>query len=140
MTTLIRIVSIIAISVISAQLNAQDRYHITVNVEGASSNDGKIFLALYKVKANFLKQPFKDLKSEISNEGCEVTFEDLPAGIYAVSIFHDENNNGKMDTNFMGIPREDYGCSNGAKGFMGPPKWEDAKFELKENKSIRITL
>lgn len=140
MSMLIRIISIIVISFISAQLNAQDRYTITVNVAGASSNDGKIFLALYRVKANFLKQPFKDLKSKISNKGCEVTFEDLPAGTYAVSIFHDENDNGKMDTNFIGIPKEDYGCSNGATGFMGPPKWEDAKFELKENKSITITL
>ncbi len=140
MNTLIRIVSILAILVISAQLNAQDWYTITVNVEGASSNEGKIFLALYKVKANFLKQPFQDLKSEIRNKGCEVTFENLPAGTYAVSIFHDENDNGKMDTNFMGIPKEDYGCSNDATGFMAPPKWEDAKFELKENKTITIKL
>lgn len=40
----------------------------------------------------------------------------------------------------MGIPKEDYGCSNEASGFMGPPKWNDAKFELKENKVITITL
>lgn len=140
MNVLIRIVLTLAIGVISSQLNAQDRFNITVSVDGANSNDGKMFLALYKEKTSFLKEPFKALKSEISNKECQATFEDLPAGIYAVSIFHDENDNGKMDTNFMGIPKEDYGCSNGATGFMGPPKWEDAKFELKENKSITITL
>ena len=69
-----------------------------------------------------------------------MTFEDIPEGTYAVSIFHDENDNGKMDTNFLGIPSEDYGCSNDASGFLGPPKWEDAKFQLKENTSIKITL
>jgi uncharacterized protein (DUF2141 family) len=40
-----------------------------------------------------------------------------------------------MDTNFLGIPKEDYGCSNNARGFMGPPKWKDAKFQI-NNKSI----
>ena len=79
-------------------------------------------------------------KSSITNNQCVVTFENIPSGIYAVSIFHDENDNGKMDTNFMGIPKEDYGCSNDASGFMGPPKWSDAKFELKDNTSITIKL
>ena len=65
----------------------------------------------------------------------------VPDGTYAVSFVHDKNSNGKMDKNFMGIPKEDYGCSNNAKGFMGPPKWEDAKFELKgADKSITISL
>lgn len=140
MNVLVRIVLTLAIGLISSQLNAQDSFSITVNVEGANSNNGKMFLALYKEKTSFLKEPFKALKSEISNKTCQVTFEDLPAGVYAVSIFHDENDNGKMDTNVLGIPKEDYGCSNDASGFMGPPKWEDAKFELKENKSITISL
>ena len=70
---------------------------------------------------------------DIEDQSCTVTFKDVPAGTYAVSYIHDENGNGKMDTNFMGIPKEGYGCSNNAKGFMGPPKWEDAKFELTES-------
>ena len=48
---------------------------------------------------------------------------------------HDENENNKLDTNFLGIPKESFGCSNNAKGFMGPPKWEDAKFEI-SNKDV----
>ena len=50
-----------------------------------------------------------------------------------------ENGNNKMDSNFLGIPKEDYACSNNAKGFMGPPKWEDAKFEVK-NETINQTI
>jgi uncharacterized protein (DUF2141 family) len=53
---------------------------------------------------------------------------------------HDENDNKKMDTNFIGIPKEDFGCSNNATGFMGPPKYEDAKFMLEENKTIDIKI
>jgi uncharacterized protein (DUF2141 family) len=56
-------------------------------------------------------------------------------------MFHDENDNNKMDNNFLGIPIEDYGCSNNAKGFMGPPKWIDAKFEVSDKSIIQtITL
>ncbi|WP_157609253.1 DUF2141 domain-containing protein [Psychroflexus torquis] len=121
-------------------MNAQENYSIKVIAKNAKGNAGKIFLGLYNTEADFLKKRFKGIKSEIENKSCSVTFENIPAGIYAVSIFHDENDNGKMDSNFMGIPKEDYGCSNDASGFMGPPKWNDAKFELKENKVITITL
>jgi len=59
-----------------------------------------------------------------------VVFEDLPFGEYAVSLMHDENRNGKIDTNFLGIPKEGYGASNDAKAVLGPPKYADARFLL----------
>ena len=55
-------------------------------------------------------------------------------------MFHDENANGKIDRNFVGIPKEGYGTSNDAKGFMGPPKYEDAKFELTADKKLVINV
>ena len=45
-----------------------------------------------------------------------------------------------MDTNFLGIPKEPIGISNNAKGFMGPPKYKDAKFELKHDKTLKINI
>ena len=60
------------------------------------------------------------------------TFEyELPAGQYAVGIFHDVNLNNKMDNNFLGLPKEQYGFSNNARALFGPPSYEDAAFELK---------
>ena len=60
------------------------------------------------------------------------TFEyKLPAGQYAVGIFHDVNLNNKMDNNFLGLPKEQYGFSNNARALFGPPSFEDAAFELK---------
>lgn len=58
---------------------------------------------------------------------------DVPLGDYAVMVIDDVNNNGKLDTNWMGVPDEGCGASNGAKGgpFGGPP-WSDAKFTLSE--------
>lgn len=59
------------------------------------------------------------------------TFEyELPAGQYAVGIFHDVNLNNKMDNNFLGLPKEQYGFSNNARALFGPPSFEDAAFEL----------
>ncbi|NRD23932.1 DUF2141 domain-containing protein [Winogradskyella litoriviva] len=140
MNLLVKITVLTMMSFLSFQLEAQDNFTITVKVEDANSNDGKMFIALYNTETGFLKQSYKGEISAITNKSCKVLFKDIPKGVYAVSIFHDENDNGKMDTNFFGIPSEDYGCSNDATGFMGPPKWEDAKFELNKNKSITISL
>jgi uncharacterized protein (DUF2141 family) len=60
---------------------------------------------------------------------------------YAVSAFHDENSNGNLDTNFMGIPREGVGASNNAKGHLGPPKFEAAAFQFSGGKlNLKITI
>ncbi len=119
---------------------AQNTYTINVTVTNVESNKGKVFLALYNSESSFLEKVMQGTTSKIYNNSCAVVFKNIPEGTYAVSIFHDENDNGKMDTNFVGIPKEDYGCSNNAKGFMGPPKWEDAKFELNANKQLTISL
>ena len=97
-------------------------------------------VGVYNKKDNFLKKQFKGDLVKIKDKKSVVVFKDLPKGEYAVSFVHDENNNKKMDTNFFGIPKEDYGCSNNATGFMGPPKYNDAKFLLSENKTINIKI
>ena len=56
---------------------------------------------------------------------------DVAPGDYAVSVFHDENSNGKLDRNFMGMPKEGVGKSNDAAGHFGPPKYDDARFSYK---------
>jgi uncharacterized protein (DUF2141 family) len=64
----------------------------------------------------------------------------IPQGTYAIACYHDENNNGKLDTKFMGIPKEGTGASNDARGTMGPPKFKDAKFQLVSDTSVRIQM
>ncbi|WP_422105246.1 DUF2141 domain-containing protein [Winogradskyella sp.] len=140
MGTLVKIAVIIILSICSANIRAQEAFSLTVKVENVENNEGKVLIGLYNKASDFLDKTFKGQGSEISDNACEVTFENIPEGTYAVSIFHDENDNDKLDSNFIGIPKEDYGCSNNAKGFMGPPKWKDAKFELKSDKTITITL
>ena len=64
---------------------------------------------------------------KISGKKAKVIFTKIPYGTYAISAFYDENGNGKLDYNILGIPKESAGISNNYSGF---PKWEKSKFEL----------
>lgn len=119
------------------ELNVQNTQDIEVNITGISNEDGKMVIALFDSESNFLKSEIKSFSVDIVNKACTVVFKDIPEGVYAISSFHDENNNGKLDTNGIGIPKEDYRSSNNEKGSFGPPKWAKAKFELKGEKVIQ---
>jgi uncharacterized protein (DUF2141 family) len=79
-------------------------------------------------------------RKSIAGGAARVEFPGLAPGAYAVAVYHDENGNGKMDANFLGIPKEPTGASNDAKGKMGPPKFEDARFALDGDKTITVTV
>ncbi|WP_439130619.1 DUF2141 domain-containing protein [Polaribacter sp.] len=125
---------------ITTTIAQEDTFNLTVNIAGLNSNKGTLMVGVYNKKENFLNKQFRGGLSKIENNAAVVVFKNLPKGEYAVSFVHDENDNKKMDTNFLGIPKEDYGCSNNATGFMGPPKYDDAKFQLSENKTINIKI
>ena len=135
MNTLIKIVCLVIFNVGFSFGQTENIHDVTVNISNLKSDNGNVYISIYNSETSFLNQGFKAALSKIENNSCTIIFEDIPNGIYAISFFHDENENKKMDSNFLGIPKEDYGCSNNSKGFMGPPKWEDAKFEI-NNKSI----
>lgn len=64
----------------------------------------------------------------------------LPDGTYAIGIFVDANYNNEMDKNFFGVPKEQYGFSNNAKGSFGPPSFRDASFTVSGDLNLRIDL
>jgi uncharacterized protein (DUF2141 family) len=66
----------------------------------------------------------------VANSASTCAFDPIPAGVYAIACFHDENKNGKLDTGLFGIPTEGTVASNHAKGFMGPPSFDKAKFSF----------
>ena len=99
-------------------------------VVGLESDDGKVMIALFNSEEGY-SETGKNLKSnaiEIKDSKVVWTIEDLPFGEYAIKLYHDENGNGKMDKNMLGIPSEDYGFSNNASSSFGPANYEDAKF------------
>lgn len=130
MRKLVKILSLFLIGITISQAQQKEMFDVVVNISNFKSNKGHAMVAVFDNEKSFLITGIKSAKVKIENNTCSVTFKNLPKGIYAISMFHDENNNDKMDTNVLGIPKEAYGCSNNAKGSFGPPKWVDAKFEI----------
>lgn len=125
-------------AVISFGFGQTSKLHIVV--EGAENDKGKIFIALSPDKADYKKKDdaFKEAEVGIKNGVARHTFE-IPAGTYAVKVFHDENNNGELDTNFIGIPKEAVGFSNNPS-LMGMPSFEKVSFLVDGEKTMKIEL
>jgi len=79
----------------------------------------------------WLKKPVGADAAKITGRQALCVFKKVPAGTYGLSAFHDQNNNGKLDTNLLGMPTEDYCASNNARGVLGPPSFSDAKFDYR---------
>jgi uncharacterized protein (DUF2141 family) len=79
-------------------------------------------------RAGWLTRPAAVAVATVVGHAALCVFRGVPKGSYALSAFHDQNENGKLDTNFMGLPIEDYGTSRNARGTFGPPSFDDAKF------------
>lgn len=129
---------ITAITLFICSLLSAQNVNLTVVVSGIKNNTGTVRVGLYNSDKTFLKTTYKSMISEIKNNQATVTFNDVPKGEYGISTYHDENNNGKLDKNRMGIPSEDYAASNNAKGFMRPPSYKDAKFNVDKDLKINI--
>ena len=110
-------------------LNLAHGADLTVQVSDVKAGQGTIMVAVYTADG-FLKKPVKGSGAAADTAGNTIVFKDLPEGDYALAVYHDANSNGKMDSNMMGIPTEDYAFSNNAVGKFGPPKFDAAKFSL----------
>ncbi len=100
-------------------------------------------VGLFNNPDRFLDESESVLGVQKDVESSTVTFniKGLKSGVYAVSIYHDENANNELDTNFLGIPKEPYAFSNNARGSFGPPSFEDCQFVLdNDHREIVISL
>jgi uncharacterized protein (DUF2141 family) len=119
---------------------------LTVHVTGARNAKGKIRVALFRDAKGFPNDASQAVHTQAADIdpqtlSAQVVFADLRTGVYAVSVFHDENMNEKLDKNLMGMPKEGYGASNNPRKRMGPPPFDEAKFSLHQPKqSIEIKL
>jgi uncharacterized protein (DUF2141 family) len=112
---------------------------LTVEVDGIESADGQVQVGLFNGAAEFPGKPTTGQRMKVDGTKVTITFKDLPAGRYAVSAYHDENDNNKLDRGMFGIPKERYGFSQDARGVGGPPEFRDAAFELPAD-GARITV
>ena len=123
----------------AAAANAAD---LTVTVDGARNSNGSISAAIFNTETNFPKAPpFGVFRIKASVGQVSFTVRNIPPGKYAMTSYHDENDNGKLDADPTGLPTEGYGVSNDAREMLAPPQFAKAAFDLSDQgKSITINL
>jgi uncharacterized protein (DUF2141 family) len=116
---------------------------LTVRISGFENNNGECWFALDNSEDVYESEDsvFIGKILPIKNNEVIVEIDSLSYGVYAIRVFHDENSNGELDTNILGIPTEDYGYSNDVSAWFGPPSWERAQFLFnKENIIIEVSV
>ncbi|MCU0467426.1 MAG: DUF2141 domain-containing protein [Arcicella sp.] len=138
MKKLLILALLIAYGTLQAQTPVSDRGTVTlvVNIKNFKSDEGTAYISLQDPT----KRPIQQQSAKIIKNVTQVVFKNVAIGKYAVRLFHDENDNKKMDTGFFGIPKESWGVSNDVKANFGPPKFEDMIFVLERDKTITITM
>ena len=134
-----RIVAALLFQLVSYAGFSQD---INITIKNIKTIQGAIIIDIYENKSDFLKKNLKSQTIAVDDIEMRISFKDVKSGEYAIGVIHDINDNGKLDTNFIGIPKEPIGTSNNPRPRMGPPKWDDAKFVLSpgEKKIMEIKL
>lgn len=108
---------------------------LAVTVSALRNDDGHARLLLFAGGTGFPDEPGRAVKRvslPIKGRTARVVFDDLPAGEYAISVIHDENDNEALDTGLFGIPSEGFGASNNPKIRRGPPRFSEAAFRVEE--------
>jgi len=110
------------------------QYKLNILIEETRNDKGNIMLQLFDSTEKVMRQEI----GPIIAGKCSFEIHDLKQGLYAVRYYHDENMNGKMETNLVGKPTEGYGFSNNVIGKLGPPPFE--KWLFKINRDMEIIL
>jgi uncharacterized protein (DUF2141 family) len=113
---------------------------LTIRITGFRNAKGRVNIALYRDAKGFPSESSIAIASqrfEIDSQTLTATavFKNLPQGVYAASVFHDENMTGKMEHDAMGIPQSGYGISNNPNTSFGPPTPEQASFKVNQAES-----
>jgi uncharacterized protein (DUF2141 family) len=126
----------------SGKRTNSERYDLTITVTNIQNAKGKISFGIFRKQDSFpIKgKQYKGVLIETTKSKTKYTFQNLEKDGYAVAVYHDENNNGILDKNLVGAPTEAYGFSRNARAMFSAPSFEEAKIDLKENKSIEIWI
>ena len=111
----------------ATSLLAQSTVEITIN--DVKSNQGELRIGLFHEK-DFLKDIVEGKIVKPMKGSVTVVFENVKPGTYAISVLHDENENGILDRTRLGIPKEGFAFGNNAMGKKGPPTFDQAKIEV----------
>ncbi|MDX3914615.1 MAG: DUF2141 domain-containing protein [Pseudosphingobacterium sp.] len=125
-------------------LRAQQKSVLRVDVCNLKNNKGVLYAALYRNQQSFLNEKECYASKIVESNHADTLsffFEELPIGKYALAIFFDKNGNGRMDKNFLGIPKEPFGFSARKMPLFKAPRFDEASFVLKpDNNKLVIKL
>lgn len=117
---------------------------LIVEIQNRKSDQSEILCGIYISQEGFPTEPSKRLLGTTgSKEGTKTIcrFKELSPKTYSVSVLEDLNGNKKMDSTFVGFPKEPWGVSqNAPMHTFGPPTFAEASFNLEKNKTIQIKL
>ncbi len=133
MTLTARSLPLLACLLLAASASQAEESLATNVVEFETQNRnaaGVVRCGLFK-EGGWLKDAFRAAIVKINGKKALCVFKDVPAGVYGISAFHDENNDGKLDTNLVGYPTEEYCASNNARNLLSAPSWSAAKFSYR---------
>lgn len=114
--------------------------NLTIEVRDIEKVEGHLYVALYNSEEAFMKKPLTAFRIDVKDTSLSIPCQGLPAGTYAISLFQDENGNGKLDSGAFGIPTEKFGFSNDAEGMMGPPSYAKCSFIFSGDMTLVIHL
>jgi uncharacterized protein (DUF2141 family) len=116
---------------------------IHVKILNIKNSTGTVACALFETEEGFPKEFLRRATNvmviKIRKDQARCDFEDIPPGTYAMAVIHDENMNGELDANWLGIPTEGYGFSKDAKGLVGAPSFSSASFRY-DGENIEMTM
>lgn len=127
---------------VSFSIHAQNS-SIELKITNIRNSKGYIRYAIFDNEKHFLstKTGFIDAGSVNAQKGSiKIKTNNIPDGFYAISVFHDENYNEKVDTNIFGIPTEGFGFSNNPTLYFGPPNYKECLIEKKSNTKLNIEI
>ena len=138
---LTNLLSIATFSILMSTTMAASSAELSITVTDINEQQGHLLVVIYDSAEAFDNKgkALQMTRIKVTEQSHNLIFKGLEAGSYAVKLFHDENDNGKLDTNLVGIPSEGYGFSNNA-GSMGPASFKDASFSINDNSEISIKL
>jgi uncharacterized protein (DUF2141 family) len=134
---------VVAASLSGSPLTAAGAADLTVTVSGVRNASGSVSAGIYNTERSFAKAPeaLVLVRIKATQGSVDFTVHHLPPGQYAVTAYHDENGNGRLDFDPTGAPAEGYGVSNGARNPQAPPEFAKAAFELgDQNEAVTIEI
>ncbi|XKE45296.1 DUF2141 domain-containing protein [Halomonas organivorans] len=116
---------------------------IHINILDIRNSTGAVACALFEspvgFPTEFMRSATNIMVIKIRYTQARCHFLDIPPGTYALAVIHDENMDGKLDTNWLGAPTEGYGFSNDAKAMMSAPSFNAASFPY-DGRSLDMTI